>query len=568
MTKLTNKIKRQADVIDKQIIEVLKSGDSFIVEAGAGSGKTYSLLKVIDWLEQNKCSEYKIKKRSIACITFTNTAVNVILERLSFESSIIPSTIHSFAWNSINQYQQNIIQYIEELDLLPKDITIDQINTVVYDFGAKYVENGVLYLLHNDVIKLFSKFLDNKQFRRLLSLKYPIILIDEYQDSFKIITDKFIEYFIEGSHSIQFGFFGDSWQTIYSSNGACGKIKNDNLVEIRKKFNFRSNVAIVNMLNVIRPDFQQEAVDQKNDGQVIVITTQDYHGIRQSGYYKSELQQNDLVNYITEVKKELEYRWNGKVKTLMITHKMLAAQQEYSNILNLLGDSLKEESDDYVIFFQKIVEPLYKALCDNNINDLCDVLKTHRTPIERKSQKIKWHELYEALKKAREKKIFNVLEACMNYSQILPIPPTIIETYKIFLSNPDYSYNKGTLSDLYNINYSEMINAIGFISSESDFSTEHGVKGEEYENVLFIIGRGWNNYKFDEQVYLNPESLPEKEYETYIRNRNLFYVCCSRATKRLALFVTVQVNTDFQHYLETLVGADNIYTYTQFLNNK
>ena len=156
----------------------------------------------------------------------------------------------------------------------------------------------------------------------------------------------------------------------------------------------------------------------------------------------------------------------------------------------------------------------------------------------------------------------------MNYSQILPIPPTIIETYKIFLSNPDYSYNKGTLSDLYNINYSEMINAIGFISSESDFSTEHGVKGEEYENVLFIIGRGWNNYKFDEQVYLNPESLSEKEYETYIRNRNLFYVCCSRATKRLALFVTVQVNTDFQHYLETLVGADNIYTYTQFLNNK
>lgn len=388
MTKMTEKIKKQADLIDKQIIDVLKSGDSFIVEAGAGSGKTYSLLKVIDWLEQNKCSEYKIKKRNIACITFTNAAVNVILERLSLDSSIIPSTIHSFAWDSINQYQQTIIQYVEELDLLPKDITIDQINTVVYSLGARYVENGVLYLLHNDVIKLFSKFLDNKQFRRLLSLKYPIILIDEYQDSFKIITDKFIEYFVEGSHSIQFGFFGDSWQTIYSSNGACGKIKNDNLVEIRKKLNFRSNVAVVNMLNAIRPDFQQEAVDQKKDGQVIVITTQDYHGIRQGGYYKSELQQDDLVSYITAIKKELEYRWNDKVKTLMITHKMLAAQQEYSNILNLLGDSLKEESDDYVLFFQKMVEPLYKALCDNNINDLCDVLKTHRTPIEKNHKKL------------------------------------------------------------------------------------------------------------------------------------------------------------------------------------
>ena len=62
-------------------IDALKSGNSFIVEAGAGSGKTYSLLKVIDWLEQNKCQEFRRKKKNIACITYTNAAVNVILER-------------------------------------------------------------------------------------------------------------------------------------------------------------------------------------------------------------------------------------------------------------------------------------------------------------------------------------------------------------------------------------------------------------------------------------------------------------------------------------------------------
>lgn len=165
------------------------------------------------------------------------------------------------------------------------------------------------------------------------------------------------------------------------------KIDSNQLIEIQKNLNFRSNVAVVNALNAIRPDFQQEAVDQLDDGQVFVITTQDYQGNRQGGYYKSELAQNDLVCYVDNVKKQLERDWNGKVKTLMITHKMLANQQHYDNVLTLLGDSLKEEKNEYLKFFQNIIEPLYKALCDNNINDLCDALKTHRMLIERKNKR-------------------------------------------------------------------------------------------------------------------------------------------------------------------------------------
>ena len=45
--------KKEADLIDKNIIEILQSGQSFRVEAGAGSGKTYSLNKVVDWLQNN-----------------------------------------------------------------------------------------------------------------------------------------------------------------------------------------------------------------------------------------------------------------------------------------------------------------------------------------------------------------------------------------------------------------------------------------------------------------------------------------------------------------------------------
>ena len=40
----------------------------------------------------------------MVCITYTNAAVDVIAERLAKDSFILPSTIHSFAWNAIKQY--------------------------------------------------------------------------------------------------------------------------------------------------------------------------------------------------------------------------------------------------------------------------------------------------------------------------------------------------------------------------------------------------------------------------------------------------------------------------------
>lgn len=57
-----NLAKAEADKIDAEIIETLKSGHSFRVEAGAGSGKTYSLNRAIEWIQANKWSDYSRKK--------------------------------------------------------------------------------------------------------------------------------------------------------------------------------------------------------------------------------------------------------------------------------------------------------------------------------------------------------------------------------------------------------------------------------------------------------------------------------------------------------------------------
>ena len=230
-----NLAKTEADKIDAQIIETLKSGHSFRVEAGAGSGKTYSLNRVIEWIQANKWSDYSRKKQNVVCITYTNAAVDVIAERLAKDSFVIPSTIHSFAWNAIKQYQNFLIDTVTtNEEYQADDGDFNQVTEVTYTLGHRYKENGIQYLYHDDVLKLFCALLDNAKFRRVFANKYPLILIDEYQDTYKPIIDRFIEYFIEKETEPQFGFFGDAWQTIYQSNKACGKIENDKIEVIKK----------------------------------------------------------------------------------------------------------------------------------------------------------------------------------------------------------------------------------------------------------------------------------------------------------------------------------------------
>lgn len=136
--------KAEADKIDAQIIETLKSGHSFRVEAGAGSGKTYSLNRAIEWIQEHKWSDYSRKKQNVVCITYTNAAVDVIAERLAKDSFIIPSTIHSFAWNAIKQYQSVLIDAVTtNPDYLPDEGDFNQVTEVAYTLGHRYKENGM-----------------------------------------------------------------------------------------------------------------------------------------------------------------------------------------------------------------------------------------------------------------------------------------------------------------------------------------------------------------------------------------------------------------------------------------
>ena len=562
--------KEEADKVDELIISTLQQGRSFRVEAGAGSGKTYSLNRVIEWVQANKWNEYKRKNQNVICITYTNAAVDVIAERLTSNSFILPSTIHSFAWGAIKQYQSTLMDMIaKDEKLWVKESDFLGVTSIQYDRGYRYVSNGTHYLFHDDVIKLFATMLDNAKFRRVFTDKYPLILIDEYQDSFQSIINRFIDHFISKGTGPQFGFFGDAWQTIYQSNNACGLIDHDNLVVIPKGSNFRSSPRIVELLNSIRPELPQQSAVDDFEGEVVVVTCEDYIGERRTDRnFKEDLPADELRRRINAIADHIKASVPEEetIKTLMITHKVLAAQQGYEKLLDILQDGLRDKDDPFLLFFMETVEPVYKALQTSNMQLLFDTLKK-RYPITKKSEKLYWKAFEQELAEVREKRAADVLKTVIK-SNLIPIPPQVEGYYQLYCTTPELIYPNGVpIREFLELEYAQFLAAIDFLYPEAEFSTEHGVKGEEYDNIIFVISKGWNQYQFETYAPMinGTTPIPRGKEASFERNRNLFYVCCSRPKKRLVFFVSVPITTAFHSFLSDLVGEENIVTYSEYL---
>jgi len=103
--------------------------------------------------------------------------------------------------------------------------------------------------------------------------------------------------------------------------------------------------------------------------------------------------------------------------------------------------------------------------------------------------------------------------------------------------------------------YQEVVNVSSYIKDQTPFSTKHGVKGAEYEDVLVVIDdSAWNMYNFND-VFGNSQ----RNQARYQRTLNLLYVCCSRAKNHLALLALSTLDNNALSNLNTWFGRDNIY---------
>lgn len=573
-----------AEIASKETLaamfKAIDNNQCFRLEAGAGAGKTYSLIKALRYLIENKSKIYSKKSQQVVCITYTNVAKDEILERTDNNPLVLTETIHGFAWSFINVFQKQLRTFIPELNQRWKDrielaggITTQ---TVTYDLGHPNVSNQKISLHHDDVIELFCRFLTQPKFQELLVSNYPIIFIDEYQDTNKRLAESIITNLIETEKQILIGFFGDHWQKIYGST-SCGLISDANgrIQEINKRANFRSNKVIVEMLNRMRPELPQYIFDERPGGEIKIFHSNSWQGTRQSAnHWQGDLPKEEAHNYLKKVMDLLETSgWDfnsSNTKILMLTHNILAAEQGYNNLTDCFSnsDDYLKGNNRYIKFFIEQLIPIKMCFITRKYGEMFEVIGRNTVPLMCQDDKVTWNIDLERVNELMEEgTIGDVLDFLIEAKHIR-LPSKVEESerkYQVLDSmSPDEPMEDKDLRfvdwlrKLRNVKFKEVEKLYDFINEKTLFSTNHGVKGAEFENVLIVCGRGWNNYNWNDFLEWMSGNIPSNKLATFERNRNLFYVACSRPKMRLSILFTQQLSENAMTSVRKIFGNENV----------
>ena len=111
-----------------KILQCINDKKSFIVEAGAGSGKTRSLIDTLQYILERD-SEYLEKHgKKVVCITYTNVAKDEIISRINNNTLVLVFTIHEFLWEIIRRYQEELKKAVTEYHLEESNKKLKQAN--------------------------------------------------------------------------------------------------------------------------------------------------------------------------------------------------------------------------------------------------------------------------------------------------------------------------------------------------------------------------------------------------------------------------------------------------------
>jgi DNA helicase-2/ATP-dependent DNA helicase PcrA len=563
----------------KKIYKALDNGTSFRVEAGAGAGKTYSLVKALHYLIKLKSLLLQKKFQKIACITYTNVATDEIKNRIDNNSSVYVDTIHGFCWSLLQGFQT---QMRDLLNLLGDEKLNEKIEEaggikrqkIIYDLGYRRASEKEIYLHHDNVIQLFTILLSKEKFTSILKSKYPIIFIDEYQDTNADLAKALISNLVESDSGIQMGLFGDHWQKIYDEG--IGEMASGKIEEIGKNANFRSEKNIVDMLNRMRPKLPQMEKDPSSKGEIKIFHTNNWIGVRRDGkgggHWTGDLPAEEAGNYFRKVKEKLiEDGWDfsyEKTKILMLTNSVLAREQGYSGITKVFkySDDYLKMQDKYIDYFVNILEPVSIFF---SIKKYGEMLKTigMRTPrLKNHDDKKEWNKSLNKLLEIRKNGTIGDVIDYLTETQKPRLSAKIEEDEEKFKRINDFSEFEDEsdeqlvlkLKKIKTVKYLEVTELAKYIDDKTPFSTNHGVKGAEFENVFVVCGRGWNKYNWDDFLTWENNSIPVGKEDSFMRNRNLFYVSCSRPKKRLAILFTQKLSDSAMKTLQRWFLSENI----------
>jgi DNA helicase-2/ATP-dependent DNA helicase PcrA len=250
----------------------------------------------------------------------------------------------------------------------------------------------------------------------------------------------------------------------------------------------------------------------------------------------------------------------------MLTHKVLAKEQGYSNLASVFPNNemfIKKE-DPHIAFLVDMLEPICIAFENGDYGAMFAILGG--TPaIHSHADKVEWNQsMNELLALRASGSIGSVLDH-LRRTMRPRLPETVErrerENERIPAdSTAIHDPSQERLRLLRQVSYQEVCALAKFIDGNTPFATKHGVKGAEFENVLAVFGRGWSQYDFNLMLEWasDPKRIPVDKYDAFERNRNLFYVVCSRPKTRLALLFTQHLSNAALCTLRNWFGPEAI----------
>lgn len=532
--------------VDVEIYNCLNpsSPKSFFLFAGAGSGKTRTLVNVLDQFKKAHGDFFRSRRKKVAIITYTNAAADEITHRLAYDPIFKVSTIHSFSWELISHLtwdirswlKNNLSAEIDELQITQgksKNLTnktslerakkikskterlqsLDGIVKFVYNPSGDNITKDSLN--HSEVIAATSNFILTKSLmQEIVTDRFPLILVDESQDTKKDLVDALFTLQSSKKDKFSLGLLGDTMQRIYSDGKEnLGRSLPDDWAQPIKKMNHRSQKRIIDLVNDIRKavDNQvQQARIEKDRGVVRFFISS-----RVKEKAKVEKAVGSKMAEITN-----DERWlQNTHKTLILEHHMAAKRMNFFEFFEPLYEEkhlstgMLNGSLSSIGLFTRTILPIVRAHRIGNEFQKTQICKQYSPLLTKQSIKLseapsdllaKANDALTSLcslwEKGNDPILMDILEN-VSSTGLFAIPSAFIhlisfpsEQALVPLETEDHALNSEELDSIssawkraLSVPFSQIENYDQYLSEDSRFGTHQGVKGLEFDRVMVII---------------------------------------------------------------------------------
>ncbi|BBI32921.1 UvrD-helicase domain-containing protein [Cohnella abietis] len=532
---------------------LISTEQHFRVSAGPGAGKTHWLIEHIKNVLHH--STRLGKTRKVVCITYTNIAVETILDRLGTTAAQVEvATIHSFLYKHIVKPYASFLVADYNLNLAAMDghdetilsnysflkewkdrtkqqrITDDKLivdafkaakwkfdssdnliiktdyprkvgvysikNDSYFEYKRMTWEKGIIH--HDDVLFFSYQLVKMHPFiLKVLQSKFPYFFVDEFQDT-NPIQVAILE--LIGVRETIVGIIGDRAQSIYGFQGAepsqFHSFTLDEIVDYVMEDNRRSTNQIIDILNTVRLDIKQNKYKNEEGDKPTIIVGEMLASLKKA----KEMSNNEPVNSLSRI--------------------------------NITSNVMKKEISG-TIFNDKLIEELTAKDTPTSSNKyrskvVAACLKATEFAREGK-YKYAIKELEQISKdehdkhKRRKVALSHICLLLSKYNEFKD--QSLFDFYSVVKSNIKADISKlanGAAKTFYEgHSYQELALCVKIDEDISRHKTIHKSKGDEFNNVLVVL-----RDESDIEFLLSP-NLNDKE------EQRINYVAISRAIKRL-----------------------------------